>query len=302
MEHRLFEAIQNGRAPHALLLTGCDRAAAVLIARRAAALHCTGSFDFERLKNCGGYFEFGETPVKVEELRPLIDELAKRSFNTAGRAVLLRDIGSGRVALACQNMLLKTLEEPPQGTLFLFTGSMHLIFPTIRSRCAVVRLSPLSEEEIVSALTERGAAQGEAREAARVSANSLERAENLCFRPGYRELRESALKTFLAAIKGKLPFADSKQHKEDKTALDAVGLMLSFARDMLVLKETGRGGENPDFYDLLLTATKNFTSARINAIIEALTRAHRQLSAAAPPATALDGLFIELSESGAECR
>lgn len=296
-ENRLFEAIAQHRAPHAILITGCDKAAAVLLARRAAALHCTGTEDINGLSACGDYFELGETPVKVDQLKALLAELLKRPVGTLGRAVLLRDIGGERVDAACQHKLLKTLEEPPNGTLFLFTGSLHLIYPTIRSRCSIYRAPQLSKEEIAEALVEQGATQPEAQNAARLCAGSLERAQNFCFRAGFAELRTAVFGTFFAAIRGELPFGDTKRHKEDKTALDAVDLMLSFARDMLLIKETGCAEENPDFFDELAARTKNFTSAKINAIIEALAGARRRLIANAPPASALDWLLIELSEA-----
>ncbi|MCE5235274.1 MAG: hypothetical protein ABFC62_06065 [Clostridiaceae bacterium] len=295
-ENRLLAAIESGRAPHAILITGCDRAAAVLLARRAAALHCLGSYDLNRLKSCGDYFELGETPLKVAELRSLLAELAKRPVGGGNRAVLLRDLGGDKVDAACQHKLLKTLEEPPDGTLFLFTGSLHLIFPTVRSRCSVYHAPQPTEREIVEALIEQGAPGSEAENAAKLSAGSLERAQKLCFREGYAALRASALDTFLQAVEGRLPFSDSKKHKEDKTALDAVDYMLSFARDMLLIKETGRAAENPDLFEVLRAATKNFTTARINAIIETLAGARRRLNAHTPPASALDWLFIELSE------
>jgi len=294
-ENRLFEAINEHRASHAILITGCDNEAAVYLARRAAALHCVGAPDLELLKASGDYFELGETPVKVKELKELLAELNNRPYGT-GRAVLIRDIGGDKVDSACQHKLLKTLEEPPSSTLFLFTGSLHLIFPTIRSRCSVYHAAQLTLNEIEEALLEQGAPQSDAMEAARLSAGSLSRAQAFCFREGYKELRQNALATFLTAIEGKLPFGDSKKHKEDKTALDAVDLMLSFARDMLLIKETGCARENLDFYGKLNAMTKNFTSSKINAIIEILAGTRRRLNVHTPPASALDRLFIDLSE------
>lgn len=294
-ENRLFEAIKEHRASHAILITGCDSMAAVYLARRAAALYCMGAPDIGLLKTCSDYFELGATPIKVKELTELLSELNKRPYGT-GRAILIRDIGGDKVDSACQHKLLKTLEEPPNSTLFLFTGSLHLIFPTIRSRCSVYHAAQLTLDEIEQALVEQGAQRNDAMKAAQLSAGSLSRAHAFCFREGYLELRQSALDTFLAAIEGKLPFADSKKHKEDKTALDAVDLMLSFARDMLLLKETGRVQENVDFYDKLSTMTKNFTSSKINAIIETLAGTRRRLNMHTPSASALDRLFIDLSE------
>ena len=48
-----------------------------------------------------------------------------------------------------QNVLLKTLEEPPPGTLIiLVTSSADRLLPTIRSRCQRVSFTPLSEPEM----------------------------------------------------------------------------------------------------------------------------------------------------------
>jgi DNA polymerase-3 subunit delta' len=48
-----------------------------------------------------------------------------------------------------QNALLKTLEEPPPGTvIILVTAREHRLLPTIRSRCQRVAFSPLEEKDM----------------------------------------------------------------------------------------------------------------------------------------------------------
>jgi DNA polymerase-3 subunit delta' len=48
-----------------------------------------------------------------------------------------------------QNALLKTLEEPPPGTLIiLVTSAEDRLLPTIRSRCQLVRFAPLAEPDM----------------------------------------------------------------------------------------------------------------------------------------------------------
>lgn len=57
------------------------------------------------------------------------------------------------------NALLKTLEEPPpQSLLLLVNHGSQPILPTIRSRCRVIRLQPLSEEDCGKALADAGVA------------------------------------------------------------------------------------------------------------------------------------------------
>jgi DNA polymerase-3 subunit delta' len=53
------------------------------------------------------------------------------------------------------NCLLKTLEEPPPGTVVLVVGtSEQKQLPTIRSRCRILRLGPLSSDQTVRLLRE----------------------------------------------------------------------------------------------------------------------------------------------------
>jgi DNA polymerase III subunit delta' len=54
------------------------------------------------------------------------------------------------------NRLLKLIEEPPDDTVFVLVAeNQELILNTILSRCQMVKLSPLSNEDITLALTQR---------------------------------------------------------------------------------------------------------------------------------------------------
>jgi len=54
---------------------------------------------------------------------------------------------------AAANKLLKTLEEPPPSIkIFVLCSDERIVLPTIRSRCAIINLSPLSDEAIIQAL------------------------------------------------------------------------------------------------------------------------------------------------------
>ncbi|MEX1251243.1 MAG: DNA polymerase III subunit delta' [Hyphomonas sp.] len=62
------------------------------------------------------------------------------------------------------NALLKTLEEPPpKCVLFLINHGREPLLPTIRSRCRVLKLSALSDEDCQRALDAAGAPQQAAR-------------------------------------------------------------------------------------------------------------------------------------------
>jgi DNA polymerase-3 subunit delta' len=78
------------------------------------------------------------------------------------------------------NMLLKTLEEPPQKTMFLLTAVVqHSILPTIRSRCQALRFTPLPPE-VVRRYLEGRSVQGQLAESiSRACRGSIEVAEDM---------------------------------------------------------------------------------------------------------------------------
>lgn len=78
----------------------------------------------------------GET-LPVQGVRELIHRLTRRAVFGTERAVIIEGIQHLRVESA--NAFLKTLEEPPQGTVILLTAdSLQGVLPTIKSRCALV--------------------------------------------------------------------------------------------------------------------------------------------------------------------
>jgi DNA polymerase-3 subunit delta' len=67
------------------------------------------------------------------------------------------------------NALLKNLEEPPAGTIFLLVShAPGRLLPTIRSRCRLLRFEPLDDADMRAALTDAGAKAGEIDELVRV--------------------------------------------------------------------------------------------------------------------------------------
>ncbi len=81
------------------------------------------------------------------------------------------------------NALLKTLEEPPPKSLLILIGTgEQRQLPTIRSRCQVIRFSPLAESDVADLLLSTGASNDEniARKAAALSGGSLAKAIQWC--------------------------------------------------------------------------------------------------------------------------
>lgn len=85
--------------------------------------------------------------VLVDAMRDLEREANFRPFEGRARVFIIED--AERLNDAASNALLKTLEEPPATThLVLVTQRPAALLPTIRSRCQIVRFSPLAASDI----------------------------------------------------------------------------------------------------------------------------------------------------------
>ena len=84
--------------------------------------------------------------IKMEQAKEVLEFLSLKSLG--GNRVIIIDQAQLLNPQAA-NALLKTLEEPPEGTFFfLIAPSVAGIMPTIRSRSRIVQFKPLSIEEL----------------------------------------------------------------------------------------------------------------------------------------------------------
>jgi DNA polymerase III subunit delta' len=179
-------AMLGGDVPHAVLLVGPASVGKTSLALDlAAALLCTGAAGGDRpcraCRACrmvahGNHpdlHQLGPTgpglQVRIGEdqhpepgtVRRLVVDLALLPVEGVARVAIVRD--AQRMNDVAQSALLKTLEEPPSGTtLVLCADDDELLLPTIRSRCARIRLGTVETREIERLLADRGLADAPA--------------------------------------------------------------------------------------------------------------------------------------------
>jgi DNA polymerase-3 subunit delta' len=89
--------------------------------------------------------------ITVDQIRSLQQSLTTRPGLSNRRAIIIDaadDLERGGA-----NALLKSLEEPPEGTFFfLISHASDRLLPTIRSRCQMLRFEALSDADMVDVL------------------------------------------------------------------------------------------------------------------------------------------------------
>jgi DNA polymerase-3 subunit delta' len=114
--------------------------------------------------------------IKVDQIRDAVERTGYRPFEGRKRVVIVDDADA--MIVEAQNALLKTLEEPPAGSMFvLVTGRLDMLLPTVRSRCQQLRFGQLHPDEVASVLVNaHGYSAPEAHAAAGSAAGSVGRA------------------------------------------------------------------------------------------------------------------------------
>ena len=93
--------------------------------------------------------------IRIDQVRDLQDFLTVGTHRAGRRVIVLHPADS--MNPATQNALLKNLEEPAPGTMFLVvTSQPHRLLPTVRSRCQVVGLPVPRHDVAVNWLREQG--------------------------------------------------------------------------------------------------------------------------------------------------
>ena len=90
--------------------------------------------------------EEGKKNIDINQIRDLISNLNKSSFNTNPRFVLIDNINL--LNLNSVNALLKVIEEPNDNINFILINSNKRVLPTLKSRCISFKVS-LSQNQVI---------------------------------------------------------------------------------------------------------------------------------------------------------
>lgn len=90
--------------------------------------------------------------IPIAQVRALMPLFATKPA-LSGRRVVVIDAVDDLERPGASNALLKNLEEPPQGTIFLLVShAPGRLLPTIRSRCRLLRFEPLAMDDMRAVL------------------------------------------------------------------------------------------------------------------------------------------------------
>lgn len=167
IEH-LKNAIKMNKVSHAYIINGEENSGKMMLAEAfAMALQCEEGKE----KPCGscrschqaaarnhpdiifiGRDEMLEDKktksISVDEIRTLLNnDIAIRPYGSKYKIYIIDN--AEKMNVQAQNALLKTIEEPPSyAVIILLTSNADSFLPTIRSRCILLNIKPVEEDNI----------------------------------------------------------------------------------------------------------------------------------------------------------
>lgn len=231
--------VNEGNLSHAHLIVGEDGIGKSNLAR-IFALKILGKEDNKEYIDIINY-KSQKSSFGVDEVRGIIDEVNKKPFEGDKKVIIIYQ--GNKLTTQAQNALLKTIEEPPEGVfIILLCESLELILDTIKSRCQIYKLTPISKNEIVKYIGEIRSDINENELLASIaySEGIPGKAERFLMDVRLKELRELLLDLLksLSINDGEvlLNFEEKMLNYKDNKE-EILNILASFIRDLMVYKE-----------------------------------------------------------------
>ncbi|TEB08485.1 DNA polymerase III subunit tau [Pelotomaculum schinkii] len=237
--------------------------------------------------------------IKIEQVRGMLRRIPYRSYQ-GGRKVFLINQAELMTADA-SNCLLKTLEEPPGGTVMILVSDQpQSLLPTILSRCQMCSFKSIPLPELTGGLVAlHGLDPVKAGLTAAMAGGSMGKA--LAYAAGTFQAEQSLAIRLAHDLDGAAPheaLVMAGQIAEQKEKVSAIlEILKCWYRDLLVFKLTGETGllYHLDHIDIMEKEAGSFETGRLLEILEEIETTRKKIEANANTRLALDILFLHLA-------
>lgn len=173
LKEHLQNAIRLNKVSHAYIINGERSSGKEFIAKTfAMALQCENlANDQQAAEPCGEchsckqamsgnhpdiIFITHEKPntISVDDIRTQINgDVAIKPYSGPKKIYIINE--GEKMTVQAQNALLKTLEEPPEyAVILILTSNVNALLPTILSRCVLLNMKPVKNEQVKAFLME----------------------------------------------------------------------------------------------------------------------------------------------------
>lgn len=232
----LSNSIKSNMISHAYMFEGPSGVGKNTMARDLA----TTLLEMENLFNSPDYIEI--TPdgnsIKIAQIRKLQSDILVKPYKSYKIYVIDE---AQKMTVEAQNALLKTLEEPPKyAIIILITNNKDSLLDTIKSRCEIIKFTPIPLVEVADYLTQTGVDKNRASLLANFSRGSMQKAIELSESEDFHIMRDEVQKyveTFLTGSMLDIMDIQSSIEKYKDNITNVLDLLVNYFRDIMMVKE-----------------------------------------------------------------
>lgn len=273
MKNSLLEAINNNKFTHAHILVG-EKGIGKSVLAKFIALKLLGIDTVrEHVDIIYWSLDKGKSSIGVNTIRNIIEECNKKPFEGDNKVIII-DNGD-KITFQAQNAFLKTIEEPPANVyIFILCEELEGMLDTIKSRCGIHKLKPLSDEEMILFLKNRYAGIEEEKLLVATSfAKGIPgKAESLIENEDFNLIRNTIFeliyrikdKDYETSLDYEKFFNDYSSRQEE-----VLDIVITIIRDIIIYKEIGDEGLliNIDKISEIKDLVNIFSLSKLNGMI-----------------------------------
>ena len=232
----LSNSIKSNMISHAYMFEGPNGIGKNTMARELAAI----LLEMENLFNSPDYIEIKPdgNSIKIAQIRKLQSDILVKPYKSYKIYVIDE---AQKMTVEAQNALLKTLEEPPKyAIIILITNNKESLLDTIKSRCEIIKFTPIPLVEVADYLTQTGVDKNRASLLANFSRGSMQKAIELSESEDFHIMRDEVQKyveTFLTGSMLDIMDIQSSIEKYKDNITNVLDLLVNYFRDIMMVKE-----------------------------------------------------------------
>ena len=232
----LTNSIKKNKLNNAYMFEGMDGIGKKKFADELSKL----LLDYENLENSPDYvlIKPDGNSIKIAQIRNLQSDIVIRPHKDYKIYIINN---AEKMTVEAQNALLKTLEEPPNyAIIILVTNNKESLLETIKSRCDIIKFSPIPIEDLKRYLINTGIEEERAQLLAIFSRGSIENALNLSQSSEFSMMRED-IQQYIQIMLDKniveiLNITNNMEKYRGKI-IALLDMMINYFRDIILLKE-----------------------------------------------------------------
>lgn len=274
----LSNSIKSNMISHAYMFEGPSGVGKNTMARELA----TTLLEMENLFNSPDYIEI--TPdgnsIKIAQIRKLQSDILVKPYKSYKIYVIDE---AQKMTVEAQNALLKTLEEPPKyAIIILITNNKESLLDTIKSRCEIIKFTPIPLVEVADYLTQTGVDKNRASLLANFSRGSMQKAIELSESEDFHIMRDEVQKyveTFLTGSMLDIMDIQSSIEKYKDNITNVLDLLVNYFRDIMMVKENVDSSMiiNLDRLVFIKNMSRKITYSQLSKIIDIIEETKTKL-------------------------